>query len=47
MGRLYDVLSIWKERGTKISGKSLPSGHNLQEEVQDQVLNEVQMFLHS
>jgi haloacetate dehalogenase len=47
MGRIYDVLSIWKERGTKVSGKSLPSGHNLQEEVPDQVFNEVQTFLRS
>ena len=47
MGRIYDVLSIWKERGTNVSGKGLPGGHNLQEEVPDQVLNEVQTFLRS
>jgi len=47
MGRLYDVLSIWKERGTNVSGKGLPGGHNLQEEVPDHVLSEVQTFLHS
>ena len=47
MGRIYDVLSIWKERGTNVSGKGLPGGHNLQEEVPDQVLNEVQTFLGS
>jgi haloacetate dehalogenase len=45
MGRLYDVLSIWKQRGTNVSGKGLPGGHNLQEEVPDQVLAEVQAFL--
>jgi haloacetate dehalogenase len=47
MGRLYDVLSIWKERGTKVRGKGLPGGHNLQEEVPEQVFSEVQMFLRS
>jgi len=47
MGRLYDVISIWKERGTKVTGKGLPSGHNLQEEVPDLVFSEVQAFLRS
>ena len=47
MGRLYNVLSIWKERGTKVSGKGLPGGHNLQEEVPDLVLSELQAFLRS
>src|SRR2546422_3097145 len=47
MGRLYDVLSIWKERSSKVTGKGLPSGHNLQEEVPDLVFNELQTFLRS
>ncbi len=41
MGRLYDVLAIWKDRGTKVSGKALPGGHNLQIDVPDQVIAEV------
>jgi haloacetate dehalogenase len=41
MGRLYDVLKIWQERGTKVSGRSLPGGHNLQEDVPDMVLGEI------
>ena len=45
MGRIYDVLSIWKERATKLSGKGLPGGHNLQEEVPDQVYAELHAFL--
>jgi haloacetate dehalogenase len=47
MGRLYDVMAIWRERGTKVSGKGLPGGHNLQEEepVWNQVLAELQVFL--
>ena len=47
MGRIYDVMSIWKERGTKVTGKGLPGGHNLQEEVPDQVFTEVRSFLHA
>ena len=45
MGRLYDVLAIWRERGTKVSGKGLPGGHNLQEDVPDQVLAELRIWL--
>ena len=41
MGRIYDVLKIWNERGTKVSGRSLPGGHNLQEDVPDMVLEEI------
>jgi len=45
MGRLYDVLAIWRERGTNVAGKALPAGHNLQEEVPDLVLAEVRGWL--
>jgi haloacetate dehalogenase len=45
MGRLYDVLAIWRERGTQVTGKGLPGGHNLQEDVPDQVLSEIQALL--
>jgi len=41
MGRLYDVLKIWQERGKTVSGRSLPGGHNLQEDVPDMVLAEI------
>jgi len=47
MGRLYDVLAIWKERGTKVSGKGLPGGHNLMIDVPDQVIAEVRTLLKS
>ncbi len=45
MGRLYDVLSIWKERATTVSGRSLPAGHNLQEDAPDMVAAELRAFL--
>ena len=45
MARIYDVMSIWKERAKKVSGKGLPGGHNLQEDVPDMVYAEVRSFL--
>ena len=45
MGRLYDVLGIWKTRGTNVFGKGLPGGHNLQEDVPDLVLAEIESLL--
>jgi len=45
MGKIYDVLKIWKERGVKVSGKSLPGGHTLQEDVPEQFLAETLAFL--
>ena len=41
MGRIYDVMKIWNVRGTKVSGRALPGGHNLQEDVPDMVLEEI------
>ena len=41
MGRLYDVMKIWGERGKKVTGRALPGGHNLQEDVPDMVLAEI------
>jgi haloacetate dehalogenase len=45
MGRLYDVLGIWKNYGTKVTGRALPGGHNLQEDVPDLVLEEIQTLI--
>ena len=45
MGRLYDVMPIWRERGVNVTGKGLPGGHNLQEELPEQVLTELRDFL--
>ena len=45
MGRLYDVMGIWKEHGTKVTGRPLPGGHNLQEDVPDMVLEEIHGLL--
>jgi haloacetate dehalogenase len=45
MGRLYDVLAIWRERAKSVAGRSLPAGHNLQEDAPDAVLAEIRAFL--
>jgi haloacetate dehalogenase len=45
MGRLYDVLAIWRERGAQVTGRSIPAGHNLQEDAPDLVHAELQAFL--
>lgn len=45
MGRLYDVLGIWRERATVVTGRSLPAGHNLQEDAPDLVTAELSAFL--
>ena len=45
MGRLYDVLTIWRERAKTVSGRSLAAGHNLQEDAPDAVLTEIRAFL--
>jgi haloacetate dehalogenase len=45
MGRIYDVLAIWKERGTKVTGKGLPGGHNLMIDTPEQVIAEVRALI--
>ena len=47
MGRLYDVLAIWKQSGTRVSGRGMTGGHNLQEGNPDGVYNEIRTFLKS
>ena len=45
MGKLYDVLGIWKDEGTNVSGKGLPGNHSLQESAPKETLAEIQAFL--
>lgn len=45
VGRKYDVLTVWRERATQVTGKALPSGHWLPEEVPAETLAEVERFL--
>ena len=44
--RLFDdVLGIWKEEGTQVSGKPINGSHNLQESAPKETLAELQDFL--
>jgi haloacetate dehalogenase len=44
VGRLYDVMKIWREHAPAARGKSLPAGHFLPEEVPDQTFAELDAF---
>lgn len=45
MGRLYDVLAIWKERGMTVTGKPMNAGHNIQEDDPAGTLTEIRALL--
>jgi haloacetate dehalogenase len=45
VNKIYDVLKIWKDEGTHVSGKELPGGHSLQESAPRETLAELQAFL--
>lgn len=45
MHRLYDVLATWRERASNVSGKALPGGHFLPEELPDETFSELRAFL--
>jgi haloacetate dehalogenase len=45
MGKLYDVLGIWKDEGVEVSGKGLPGNHSLQESAPKETLEEIRKFL--
>jgi haloacetate dehalogenase len=45
MHRMHDVLATWRERASNVSGKALPGGHFLPEELPDQTLGELRAFL--
>lgn len=45
MGRIYDVLAVWRERATSVSGRAMATGHNIQEDDPAGVLTELRAFL--
>jgi haloacetate dehalogenase len=45
MGRMYDVMGIWKERGTKVTGAGMPGGHDFQETHPQETLAQLLPFL--
>jgi haloacetate dehalogenase len=47
VGRLYDVMKIWREHAADVTGKALPAGHFLPEEVPEETLAALLAFLRS
>jgi haloacetate dehalogenase len=45
VGKNFDVLAVWRERASKVSGKGLPGGHTLQDTAPNETLAELQAFL--
>ena len=43
--KLYDVLEVWKERGSNVTGKEMPTGHFIAEEKPEMLLEELNKFL--
>ncbi len=43
--KLYNVIDTWKERASNVSGKEVPSGHFIAEEIPDLLLKELNGFL--
>ena len=47
VGRCFDVLSLWRERATQVTGKALPCGHYLAEELPEAVAAQALHFFQS
>ena len=47
VGKLFDVMTIWRERASDVRGRPMPSGHNIQLEAPEQTLAELRAFLRS
>ena len=45
--RLFDTLSVWRERAANVSGKPLPGRHFLPEEIPDETLAALRTFLNT
>jgi haloacetate dehalogenase len=45
VGRLFDVMGIWRERAADVRGRPMPSGHNIQLDAPEQTLEELRAFL--
>jgi haloacetate dehalogenase len=43
--KLYDVLEVWRERGSNVTGREMPTGHFIAEEKPDMLLEELNKFL--
>ncbi|HEX7967975.1 MAG TPA: alpha/beta hydrolase [Stellaceae bacterium] len=46
VGRLYDPITIWREKAVDVQGQALPCGHFLPEEAPAETLASLSSFLH-
>jgi haloacetate dehalogenase len=47
IGKIFDVLQVWKEYAQTVTGKGLNGGHSLQEDAPEDVLAQLTAFLQS
>ena len=47
IGQLFDVAEAWKGYAVSVAGKSMPGGHNLQEDIPAEIVAELLPFLKS
>jgi pimeloyl-ACP methyl ester carboxylesterase len=47
VARLYDVMRIWRDHAVNVTGKALPAGHFLPEEIPEETLSALLSFLQS
>jgi len=45
VGRLFDVLAVWRERASDVRGRAMPTGHNIQLDAPAETLAELRAFL--
>ena len=45
IGRIFDVAEAWKEYAVNVTSKGMPGGHNLQEDIPDEIVAELLPFL--
>ena len=45
VGRLYDVMTIWRGHATNVTGRALPAGHFVPEEAPELTLSALLSFL--
>ena len=43
--KLYNVLEVWRERATNVTGREMPTGHFIAEEKPEMLLDELNKFL--
>ena len=42
--RCFDALELWRQRAVEVSGRALPGGHYLAEELPEEVAGELEAF---